>query len=236
MTFLSGRKPALPAFVFVVILCGLAFTQDLKVLDHSAYDIWNLIKEEKISANGEWVGYVQGPENGDSRVLVKNRFLDQTFAGGRGRDVAFSYDNQYCLFTIPPTKALLREKKLAKVKKKDLPGDSLGIIQLKTGEKTVIPGIADFVLPPKGLGVVAYTLREQPEDTTLSDSVRAVIKEKTRKGVKTLVIRNLGSGGEQTLKDVREFAFSEDGRWLAYVLATPDSSGDGLFLNFVGTG
>ena len=103
----------------------------------------------------------------------------------------------------------------------------------------MIPGITTFKVPPRSLGWIAYMLKEAPSDTTQADSLEKTVKKESkssRKAGKPLVLRELFSGEERVYQNVTTYELSEDGRWLAFATATTDSSGDGLFVVFTGTG
>jgi dipeptidyl aminopeptidase/acylaminoacyl peptidase len=51
-----------------------------------------------------------------------------------------------------------------------------------------------------------------------------------------LDVRNLGSGDRVTLEDVRAFAFSEDGRHLAYAVGSADDDRDGVWVRDLSAG
>ncbi len=46
------------------------FAQQKRSLTHADYDGWESLSSEKISKNGEWVGYQVSPQDGDSRVEI----------------------------------------------------------------------------------------------------------------------------------------------------------------------
>ena len=121
--------------LFIVLISQTLFTQELKKLDHDAYDIWHQIHEKEISPNGEWIGFVHGPENEDGFLVIQNRFLEQRYQMGPAEDFYFTFNSEHVVYRRLPSKTLVRSQKRAKVKKDDLPGDSLGILHLKSGEE-----------------------------------------------------------------------------------------------------
>ena len=48
-------------FKYLLLIISIALGRDIsaqkKILDHSAYDEWTLIKNETISNNGAWITY-----------------------------------------------------------------------------------------------------------------------------------------------------------------------------------
>ena len=103
--------------------------------------------------------------------------------------------------------------KSRKVKKKDLPKDSLGILNLKTNNLTKIGNIKSYKLPEEWSGYVAYQLEEITKEKEKDDdgeeekdsiSEKKEKKKKAKKvGKKTgyhVVLRNLNTQKEDTLK------------------------------------
>jgi len=69
------------------------------------------------------------------------------------------------------------------------------------------------------------------EEPTLQEAAEEEEKPRQREKPGTLlVLRNLASGAEDSIAHVARFAFAEEGARLAYVAATKDGAGDGLYI------
>ena len=135
-----------------------------KGLDHDAYDLWNRINEKAISNDGEWILYSMSPEYGDALLTIKSTDSNQLITVPRGVSARFSKDSRHVVARITPPVDSVRQAKLDKVKKDDMPGDSLAIIDLDTGEIMHIAGIKSYLLPEEAGGVVAYHLKKNGEE------------------------------------------------------------------------
>ena len=221
---------AFPAFLFA---------QSAKTaLDHNAYDIWNRINEEAISNNGDWVLYSMSPEYGDALLNIKRINSEQTISIPRGVSARFSEDSRHVVARIKPPVDSVRQAKLEKVKKDDMPGDSLAIVALETGEIIRIPGIKSYLLPEDASGVVAYHLKknekakEEDEENT-EDEEQFAEKEDKKKDKEEgtpLVLRNLEADQTWSYNAATGYTFSENGAWMAYAASSKDGSEDGVFV------
>ncbi|MBC7653891.1 MAG: S9 family peptidase, partial [Oligoflexus sp.] len=147
-----------------LITSSFIFAQK-KPLDHSVYDIWQNLANEKISNKGNFVGYAVTPQAGDAEFHIKNLKSNQNFQYPRGEEFKFSLDEKFAAFTIKPTYQETRQAKIKKKKADDLPKDSLGIINLKTLALIKIPRIKSYAFAEKVGNVLAYLVDKDPTDT-----------------------------------------------------------------------
>jgi len=233
----------------IVALCFLClFSEGLaqkKVMQHEDKALWNRIRNVKISNSGDHVLYALGPEEQDLTLHVKEIDGNNIMSHERSKGGQFSNDSKYVAFTVNALKDSIREVKRRKVKKKDLPKDTLVIYNIASKATKKIPNVKSFKLPEKWSGIVAYMLEpiKKPKDTSKtkkSDSLKTKPKDslKTKKKPKKvskdngfhLVLRNLESGVEDTLKFVHKYAIAKEGRHLVYATSGEiDSLGGGVY-------
>ena len=117
--------------------------------------------------------------------------------------------------------------KKRKVKKDKLPKDSLGVFNLKTKSLTKIGNIKSYKIPEKWSGHIAYQLeeikKEKKEGKKEKDSISNKEKTKKEKPKKVskkngyhLVLHNLQTEKQDTIKYVKNYTFAKKGKWLAY--------------------
>ena len=219
-------------------------------LDHDVYDSWNRIQEQQLSDDGQWVLYALVPQDGDAVLHVQSLGAAAQYTLSRGRSARFTDDGQWVVFLIKPELALEREAKTEKKKPDDQPKDSLGILNLRTGEVTRVERVKSFELPEDGSGWVAYLLeaekaqREEKPDTAEVEEPptppsepqaeepkeEEAKKKKDKKDGTTLVLRELASGEEHRFPFVLEYQFSADGEQLAFATSSKDGMADGVFV------
>ena len=217
-----------------------------KVLDHDAYDIWKSIEDERISDDGEWVLYNLTVRIGDAELVVKQPNGTE-YRVDRAVDARFSPDGRFAVFTIEPAYDSVRTLRLADTKRSDLPKDTLGILDLATGDITRVPGVLDWTLPEESGSVVVYHLEtpepdadeaeteesaeEQPAEEPAEEAGEGEAVEKPEKpDTYTLVIRSLETGEERSYENVVDYAVSEDGATVAYTASSEDGDADGVYV------
>ena len=226
-------------FFLVAVLPALSFAQK-KVLDHSDYDIWNTVQDEAISPDGSHVLYSLWKGEKDHFLKVQDAKGKFVLEYDRGKEGHFTYDSNYAIFTINAWKDSVMDMQRRKVKKDKLPKDSLGIFNLKTQTLEKIGHIKSFKIPEKWSGYLAYQLEEikkekKEDEEKKSDTTSKKKKEKPKKvGKKTgyhLVVLNLKTKAQDTLKYVTDYLFAKKGKWLAYASTGETKDSDaGVFV------
>lgn len=218
---------------FLLILVSIGTFAQKKVLDHKDFEIWNSIKNKTISSEGNYIMYSLEKGEKDSFLKIKDVKGNSIFDYERAEKGDFSYDGNYAFFTIKAWKDSVKELKRAKGKKAKLPKDTLAIYNLKTNELTKIPTVKSYKTPEKWEGYVAYLLDEvksdkKKKDTTKDDSIEKKSKKKLKKVGKDngyhLVLRNLNTAKQDTIKYVVDFQFSKEGEYLTYITKGVDST------------
>ncbi|WP_350286329.1 prolyl oligopeptidase family serine peptidase [uncultured Croceitalea sp.] len=201
----------------------VAFGQK-KELDHSDYENWSTVQDEAIAPDGSHVIYSLEKGEKDHFLKVQNSKGTLVLDYPRGQKGHFTYDSKFVAFTIKAWKDSVIAMKKSKIKKDKLPKDSLGIFNISTQELTKIGNVKSYKIPEKWSGYLAYQLeeikKEQKEKT--KDSVTKTEKKKdkpkkvSKKNGYHLVLRNLESAQQDTIKFVTEYTFAKKGKWLAY--------------------
>lgn len=239
------------AAVVLVLVPSLALAQEKRPLDHDVYDGWNSIQGQRISDDGRWVLFTLDPQEGDAELHARDLRSNVDHVVPRGELARFSHDNRYVVFVIKPELALVREAEKDNDEDDSEPKDSLGILNLASGDVTKVERIKSYGMPEDEGTWIAY-LSEEEEAEAGSTEGEAEGGEETPSGGRggrrgkdeddeekkedgtTLVLRELTSGSEQRFERVLEYAFSKDGQRLAYTASSEDSTADGAFLVNVG--
>ena len=119
-------------------------------LDHSVYDKWETLGGYAITDNGEWAAYYCNREENDGSVNVINLTTEKTTTIPRGARMKFSPQGKHLVFTIRPTHAQQKEAKLKKLKGDKAPKDTLGILELATGNIVKFPALKGIEIPREG--------------------------------------------------------------------------------------
>ncbi len=211
----------------------IAQNPNKKTMDHDIFDVWNTIEKRMISNDGNWVVYSLTNEGRDPQLKLYHVPTKATKSFPRGVDAKISMDNQWLVFKIKQPIDSLKNLKRKKVKKKNLPKDSLGIYQLNQGKLNTIANVQSFALPKKWSGWMAYHFAETPPPPKDSLKTKNKKKEpsKKKKGKKankkngtTLVIHQLATGSEQNFDFVTNYTLAEEGKRIAFSSTGKDST------------
>ena len=181
------RRAAVLA-VCVLLECAVAAAQSPsggRPLTHDDYDGWRSLAARVVSRDGTWIALAVRPQLGDGELIVRATAGDAVWRHPRGTAPVFTEDGTHVVFRIEPPRAERRawerrqlEKKKAKKKggtkkpgngadgkdaEDEKPLPALGILDVTTGEVTVIERLKDFRVPEEGPAVVAYRLEKKKE-------------------------------------------------------------------------
>jgi len=219
-----------------------------KALDHGVYDEWNYLRGREISPDGAWALYRIVPGDGDATVVVTSTSGDVVREFERGGRAAFSDDSAYAAVLVEPDEEVVKQQREDEVPEAARAKSALHLLELATGEVTVIERVESFAFPEEDGGVIAYQLFEPAEagddaPATASAGSRDADQparggrgeeengEKKKEDLGTdLILRRLDGGAELVYPHVTAYGFSEDGSKLAFAARTPDDADDGVYL------
>lgn len=239
-TRMVGSRLALGATLIGLLFAGSAIAQK-PPLDHDVYDGWERISTAGLSKDGRTVYYVVSPQEGDSRLYVKevrsNRLIGSV---DRPASVTFTPSQEHLVFLIKPLFSETREARIQKKRGNDLPKDTLAFFSLETGEVTRIPAVRNFKTPEEQGQFIAYMM-EQPspeeassKDTTAQqtepneESATRRTRSRNARPETVLVLHHLTQGVDTTFQRVESYFFSKDGQHLYFVRKAADKDSVGL--------
>lgn len=200
-------------------------------MEHDDFDRWNRIRQEKISNDGKIAVYHLAPGKGDVTLHVTSTGGKRVFTYPRSENSQVTPDSRYVIFTIKPALDSLNELRRKKVKEDKLPKDSLGIYDIANNDLQKIGRVKNVKVPEKWSGYIAYQLEEKPaeKDTTKKKENKKAKKQKKAKKVSKkngyhLVVRNLATQTQDTLKYVLHYVFAEEGKAMLYTTTGADST------------
>lgn len=215
----------------VIALCLLSwqisYGQSKPPLSHDVYDEWKSLQNISLSDDGKWLHFVVSPQEGDNVLEVKQTNGSTSYKIERASNVNFTSDNNHVVFIIKPPTAMVRELKLKKTKADEMPKDSLGILNLRTGAIVKKAQVKSYRLPRKGGGWLAYQT-EPGANAAPAEDVEGEEKPKSNgrapkpKGSE-LVLRNLESGEEMIVTRTGDYQFAEEGQRLYFTKVEDDT-------------
>ena len=222
------------AFLFLLLLLplvppGTALGQVRQTVTFQDLMKVRQIQNPTISADGQWVALAAAPDRGDGEVLVHSASGEARFAIPMGSGPVFSADGRWVAARLEPS---FEARETAG--RGDAPRPGLALLATTSGETTAWEAIQRFAFSSDGKWLAR--LQYAPKEAGGEASEAPVGEEesgeaRTREDTGTvLVLRELASGSEVEIPDVKSFSFQPEGPWLAYVLSTPDGEGDGVYL------
>ena len=136
-----------------------------------------------------------------------------------------THDGTHLVFTIHPPEDTVKAMRRRKVKKDDLPTDTLGIYALRTRMLQTVPDLIKVTVPDKWAGTIAYQVDPQapPADST-DKAEKKKGKSYSKKNGYPLVLRTLATGRQDTLDYVTDYTVATAGRGVAAISTGRDST------------
>lgn len=194
--------------LLLALAAGAGSSEAKKPLDHDAFDSWQSVTNGPITNDGEWASYSTVPQEGDGVLTFYNTRTGKRIDIPRGYTPAFTYNGEWALALVKPFYSVTRQAKIDKKKDHEMPCDSLVMINLKNGNITRVADVLSYKIGEKGGQWVAWLSR----DTALV--APSVLSDK--EAGRPMVLRDLPTGHTKTVKWVNDYAFSKDGRNLAF--------------------
>jgi dipeptidyl aminopeptidase/acylaminoacyl peptidase len=236
-------KKVLVLSLIILFISNLSFSQknSKKPLDPSVYPNWKTLKNTIISNDGKWASYEINPLKGDGWLYIVN--LDDHVKDSipRGYQAVFSANSDFIAFKIKQPEDSVRKLKLAKKKDDELPKDSLGIFNIKTGKIVKFERVKSFKVPERNISLIAFlneekvekkepktdTTKIKPNDTTAikkTEPKKEAKKDKKKKQTGTeFIVLDPQSNIQHKFELVTEYNFSKNGNTLAFITFKKDS-------------
>jgi hypothetical protein len=176
-----------------------------------------------LSPDGKWLAYGINRSNRNNELRITSVADGTTKVAAFGAQPVFSADSRWVAYAIGYSEA--QEEKLRKDKKPIQ--RKLGLLNLATGETTVVDAVESFAFNASGSYLAMR--RYAPEKKEPPDATSATEGDDTPAG-STLILRQLASGRDTTFGNVAEFAWQDKGKLLAIAISAEDKTGNGVQL------
>ncbi len=194
----------------LISFCFLVHAQtQKKPLTHDDILKWERITEQHISNNGKIIVYKQEPWKGDVTLKITTDKGEEMASIKCGTDAQITADSKYVVFKLIPAEDTIRQLKLQKTKKEDMPPDQLAIYNISNKTLERVDKLKSVKVPERWAGWIAWQT-EAPKDTSKTD-------KKTDKKTFPLFIKNLLTGETTEIPAVSDYAFAEEEKMLAFV-------------------
>lgn len=210
-------------FIIILIFAGISLIAQNNKRTLSFDDIlkWNRITDKSISNDGNIIVYKIEPWKGDPvlKIIDKSGKEIKSIIGGTSASI--SNNSKTIIFKIKPKVDVIRELKLKKTKKKDLPKNQLGIFDIQSLNIDTINNLKSYKLPKNWDGWIAYQYEKKTEKDT---SKKEIDKKESKDNGYTLTIKNLNTGEKIEFPFVTKYIFAQKKEILAFVSTGNDTT------------
>jgi dipeptidyl aminopeptidase/acylaminoacyl peptidase len=209
----------------LVILVAAAAAQTKPRLTPADYGQWETLGATSLSPDGKWLAYSLNRSNRNNELRIVSVAGGESKSAAFGAQPAFSSDSAWVAYSIGYSES--QQEKLKKEKKPVQ--QKLGLLNLKSGEQTVVDGIESFSFSANGahLAMRRYAPEVKdappPEPTSETEATRGA----------TLIVRDLAKARDMTFGNVSEYVWQDlpkRGRLLALSISAEDKTGNGVQL------
>ncbi len=181
------------------------------VLSHEVYDDWKSIFNPHISNNGLWVSYEIRPYTGDGFLVLYNTNDSSKDTIPRAYLARFSPLSDYIVFHIRPEHASVRQAKIDKTPRDDMPRDTIGFYHLETKQLQLYPDAGNFKIPEEESAWFAFTAERLKKSKDNENNC------KKNTPLYTLHMVNPSHNKHHQFDYVSDFYMSADGSRIAFL-------------------
>lgn len=208
------------AFCALGLFAFAAYAQK-KPLAIADFANWYRMENRQISFDAKFVAYEIKKQKGDGMLIVYDATKQTNDTVFHAYEAKFSADASFIAYKIRLPEDTIRKHKLAKTKKENMPQESVGVLNLKTKEKTVFEKAKRFAMPTENVNWLAVQ-RIKPKNP--NDTIKSKSKARAPKETNELVLWQPESGVKHTIARIDTFVVAEKGeRIIARVLLNDTS-------------
>ena len=220
----------------MLIICTLYFSSILnaqktekKPLTIEDFAAWQVVSNPLVSNDGKLAAFEQNPQKGNGELVVKTIDGEKSDTLSRGFDAKFSPESNFIVYKIKQPEDSIRRAKIKKLKKEQMPKDSVGIRVFNTSKTYAFPKLKQFTLPKENARWVAFlSYMDNPakkEEEKEKEKEKAKVKEKEKAGEEKtmLVLLNIFSGDTICFQHVTDYYYAPMGQSIAFIRQGKDS-------------
>lgn len=169
---------SLMCLAFFVLASAAVANEGKRPLDHSDYDRWNTISQERMSNDGQWIMYVidSGKTDGDATLVIRKNAAPKQYKVVRGRAARFTFDSRFAVYEIVPDPKQVKKLKKEKAKPEAMPSAHMELLELATGDTFTVARVKSFSSPEENGNWLAYLLEKPFERDTVKEQKSKVVE------------------------------------------------------------
>ena len=140
-------KNFLSLLALLIISAGLSAQNEKRLLTFDDIIKWNRITETHLSNNGKYIAWKEEPWKGDATLKISTPDAEEVATFNYGTKAQFTPDSHFLVFTEVPPADTIRELKLKKTKKDDLPQNKLVVFDIKENKTEKVDNLKSVKVP-----------------------------------------------------------------------------------------
>lgn len=208
------------ALFFLLVLAVPAAAQQKRALTFTDLMKIRQVEHASISADGRWLALTAQPDRGDPEVLVHATRSDTRYAVALGSNPVISHDGAWVAMRRNPTLEATETAKAGQA-----PRRGMALLATADGAVTDFAEVQAFAFSADGAWLAYHRFEAKPDS-----GAKPAASNGKRKAGTVLVLRELATGRETEVADVRAFSLAPEGRRVAYTVASADNARDGLYV------
>ena len=221
--------------LLICILCTSSILNAQKTAKRSLtvndFASWKVLKNPIISNDGKLAAFELNPQKGDGNLIVKSTDGKKADTLSRGFDARFSSESDFIVYKIKQPEDSVRHAKIKKLKKEQMPKDSLGVFVFKRHKVYAFPNIKQFSIPKENARWVAFLSdikkskkTNEKEDAKKTSEIKKNKNSNSSNETKSqLVLFHVASGDTLCFQDVTEYYYAPLGHSITFIRQTKDS-------------
>jgi dipeptidyl aminopeptidase/acylaminoacyl peptidase len=226
----NDRRSICSPRTLAVLLLVLAVTLPAAAQEKRSLTFTDLMKlreieQPSISADGAWVAFTAEPDRGDPEVIVRSVDGATHYVVPLASNPVISRDGAWVAARLNPSMEAVET-----AERNDRPRRGMALLATASGAVTSFADVQSFAFSDDGRWLAYHEFAPREEGGEGEESGGGDREPGTR-----LVLRELAGGREIEVTEVRSFTFDEEGRYIAYAVASADNSRDGLYARDLST-
>jgi dipeptidyl aminopeptidase/acylaminoacyl peptidase len=214
------KSPAL-LFILLIALNITAQETNKKEITSGDYALWHSVSGEQISTDGSKVVFELKPQQGDGSLVFKELRQNEADTLRRGTKATFDFSGDFLVYHIQPPLESVKSARRKKVKKEDLPLDSLGIFHTRQRTLDKFANVKSYAMPETATDWVAFLVKPVEKTDTTSNG-----KNNSKKPAgDDLVLFRLSTSDTIMFRRVTAYRFASKGSNLVIARESKDSTG-----------
>jgi dipeptidyl aminopeptidase/acylaminoacyl peptidase len=221
----------------LLLICTFCFSLilnaqkvDKKPLTINDFAAWKVVNNPIVSNDGKLAAFELNPQKGNGNLIVKSTDEKKADTLSRGFDARFSPESDFIVYKIKQPEDSIRSAKKKKLKKEQMPKDSLGILVFRHHKVYVFPNLKQYSISKENARWVAFlTDMKKPEkkkgkeDEKKGEEPKAKEYDQSKESKSQLVLFHAVSGDTVCFQNVTEYYYAPLGHSITFIRQTKDS-------------